>query len=177
MTSLILEARSTHGTQVGDNELGMDWRICRTLTVMHTEIARPLDVATLAKEVNLSTSRFSHLFQRETGRSPARYLHDVRLDRAFALLTDSTMSIKEVMAAVGLNDPSHFTRDFSEHHGLSPRDCRACAHERDELMMFDACLSSTNGQQTARFANAQFGDRGSDIALSESLRDGRAKGA
>jgi transcriptional regulator GlxA family with amidase domain len=155
----------------------MDWRICRTLTMMHTHTPRPLHVATLAKEMNLSTSHFSHLFQRETGRSPARYLHDLRLDRAFALLTDSTMSIKEVMAAVGLNDPSHFTRDFSERHGLSPRACRSNAHEHDESAMVDARLSSRNGQQTARFANATFRDRGSHIALSEVLRDGRAEGA
>ena len=144
----------------------MDWRICRTLTIMHTQLARPLHVATLAKEMNLSTSRFSHLFQRETGRSPARYLHDLRLDRAFALLTDSTMSIKEVMAAVGLNDPSHFTRDFSERHGLSPSECRSCAHEHDESAMIEACLSSRNGQQTARFANDEIYDRGNRIAPS-----------
>ena len=159
--------------QVG-MELGMDWRICRTLAVMEKEFARPLRIATLARDMNLSPSRFSHLFHQETGRSPARYLHERRLDCALALLKDSTLSIKEVMAAVGLNDPSHFTRDFAERHGSSPREFRSCAHEYGPPATIDAWSSSRNGQQTARFANAARDDRGNDIARFEAWRDGRA---
>ena len=155
----------------------MEWRICRTLAIMQKEIASPLRIATLASQVNLSSSRFSHLFRCETGQSPARYLHDLRIDCALTLLCDSTMSIKEVMAAVGFNDPSHFTRDFSARHGMSPREFRSRAQTRDEPTTGDTCSSSRNGQQTADSANAECPDRGNALALSEALRDGRAKGA
>jgi len=155
----------------------MEFRICRTLATMQRDIARPLHIATLARQVNLSPSRFSHLFKRETGQSPARYLHDLRLDYALAFLYDSTMSIKEVMAAIGLNDPSHFARDFSERHGLSPREFRAAAQAHDEDTIIDTWLSSRNGQQTAGSAIAIFHDRGNAIALFEAWRDERAKGA
>src|SRR2546422_11337894 len=106
--------RSPCGTQVGNVACAMDWRIRHTIAAMQREIAHPLQLSTLARRVNLSPSRFSHLFRKETGQPPARYLHELRLDSALMLLYDSTLSIKEVMAAVGLNDPSHFTRDFSE---------------------------------------------------------------
>jgi AraC-like DNA-binding protein len=33
--------------------------------------------------------------------------------------------VKEVMASVGFNDASHFTRVFREQHGLSPTAWRA----------------------------------------------------
>jgi len=155
----------------------MDWRICRTLAIMQQEIASPLRIATLARQMNLSSSRFSHLFRRETGQSPARYLHNLRIDCALTLLCDSTMSIKEVMAAVGFNDPSHFTRDFSRRHGMSPREFRSRAQTRDEPTTGEKSSNSRNGQQTADSANAECPDRGNALAHFEALRDGRAKGA
>ena len=156
----------------------MDWRISRTISIMHQEIASPLRIATLARRMNLSSSRYSHLFRRETGQSPARYLHDLRLDCALTLLYDSTMSIKEVMAAVGFNDPSHFTRDFSERHGTSPREFRSRAQTCRERSNGDKWSSSSrNGQETADSANVTCRDRGSSLALSVAWRDGRAKGA
>ncbi len=117
----------------------MDWRICRTLRYMQQNIAEPLHVNSLAKYVNLSSSRFSHLFRQETGQTPARYLHDLRLDRALLLLQDTALSIKEVRAAVGVNDPSHFTRDFTERHNLPPSEIRT----RERAIRVDEQLSST----------------------------------
>ena len=145
----------------------MDWRIRRTLTVMNREIAMPLRIATLAGRVNLSPSRFSHLFRRDTGHSPARYLHDLRLDCALTLLQGSTLSVKEIMAAVGCNDPSHFARDFSLRHGVSPSVFRAQAQPS----------SSRNGQQTADSANDPLLGSGPDPFIFEIERDERAKGA
>ena len=155
----------------------MDWRICRTLAVMQKDIARPLRLSTLAKQVNLSPSRFSHLFRKETGQSPVRYLHDLRLDCALMLLYDSTMSIKEVMAAVGFNDPSHFTRDFSERHSVSPTEFRARALTCDEETIVMTWLSSKNGQQTAASANDPIESRSQPRSILDIWRDERAKGA
>jgi AraC family transcriptional regulator of arabinose operon len=155
----------------------MEWRIYRALALMYAEISRPLHVATLAKEMNLSPSRFSHLFRHETGQSPAHYLHDLRLDRALLLLKDTALSIKQVMAAVGINDPSHFARDFSERHGVSPTAFRALAQAFDDQSIVDTSSSSRNGQQTAGSANDAFRVRGSCLAHFEAWRDERAEGA
>jgi AraC family transcriptional regulator of arabinose operon len=155
----------------------MDWRIGRTLAVMQKHIARPLRLSTLARQANLSLSRFSHLFRQETGKSPARYLHDLRLDCALMLLYDSTLSIKEVMAAVGFNDPSHFTRDFSERHTVSPTEFRACAHGCDEQTVVANWLSSRNGQQTAASANGTPRPTWQPHAIFDVWRNERAKGA
>ena len=74
--------------------------------------------------LHLSPSRFRHLFKQETGSSPAQYVKRLRLRYARQLLEDSSLSVKEVMAAIGMNDFSHFVRDFKALHGMTPLQAR-----------------------------------------------------
>lgn len=103
----------------------MDPRIQLAIDVINRDLAGPLSVTRLAHDLNLSRSRFTHLFRAHVGLSPGRFVRNARLERAAALVRDSTFSIKEVMAAVGFSDPSHFARDFRRYHGVSPRRFRA----------------------------------------------------
>ena len=122
----------------------MDRRIAWAAEQMHGRLAGKVTVAGLAKEVNLSPSRFSHLFQEQVGISPARYLHALRMVRARILIERTFLSIKEVMARVGCNDPSHFSRDFRRFHGASPRHWRmAAAKQRLSDDASDAIDSGT----------------------------------
>ena len=97
-----------------------DPRITWIVDFMHRHMAEPLTIATLAARVNLSRSRFADLFAAQTGVAPMRYLQRVRLRRARLLVERSFLSVKEVMALVGYNDPSHFARDFRREHGMAP---------------------------------------------------------
>jgi AraC family transcriptional regulator, arabinose operon regulatory protein len=99
----------------------MDARVTWAMSVIEKDLRARLDVAALAAGVNLSRSRFAHLFRRETGLSPARFVRLRRLDRARVLLETTFLTVKQVMAIVGLNDQSHFSRAFRAHHGVSPR--------------------------------------------------------
>ena len=100
---------------------GMDRRVAWAIQEMERRIAEPLRVVDLAAGVNLSLSRFTLIFRAATGHSPAQYLRLVRLDRARLLLDTTFLSVKEVRALVGINDASHFTRDFARAYGASPR--------------------------------------------------------
>jgi AraC family transcriptional regulator, arabinose operon regulatory protein len=64
--------------------------------------------------VFLSPSRLAHLFKAETGVSPMRYLKTQRMQKAKLLLETTPLSIKEVMIYVGVNDKSHFIKDFKK---------------------------------------------------------------
>ena len=44
----------------------------------------------------------------------------MRLAHARRLLQSSFLSVKQVMAACGWNDPSHFCREFKRQYGYSP---------------------------------------------------------
>ena len=100
---------------------GMDRRVAWAILEMERRIAEPLRVADLAVGVNLSVSRFTLVFRASTGRSPAQHLRRLRLERARMLLETTFLSVKEVRALVGINDGSHFTRDFAQAYGASPR--------------------------------------------------------
>ena len=56
---------------------------------------------------------------------PIRYLRLLRMERAKNLLESSFLSVKEIAFQVGLNDESHFVRDFKTTYGYSPALYRA----------------------------------------------------
>jgi|SRR5688572_27130454 transcriptional regulator GlxA family with amidase domain len=99
----------------------MDGRVSWAIGEMERRITESLSVRELAAGANLSQSRFTHLFRAETGRAPAKYLRDLRLARARDLLESTLLSVKQVRASVGINDASHFTRDFRRAYGVTPR--------------------------------------------------------
>jgi AraC family transcriptional regulator, arabinose operon regulatory protein len=109
----------------------MDPRIASAARRLEQEIKEPVTVAELARSLNLSPSRFAHLFRKEIGVAPMRYLHTQRMLRARLLLEQTLLSVKEVMAAVGCSDPSHFARDFQRFHGLPPTQWRAAVRARN----------------------------------------------
>lgn len=113
------------GTGVTDPKKVMEERIQKIVDAMHDDYAREITLEELAKSVNLSVWHLSHLFKAQVGASPARYLKRLRLERAKVLLEDSFLSIKEVIAKVGMTDPSHFTKDFKKACGLTPTQYRA----------------------------------------------------
>src|SRR3954451_25376499 len=103
---------------------GPDPRITWIVDYMHREMARELAITDLCALINLSPSRFRQLFAAQTGLAPLRYLQRLRLRRARLLVERTFLSVKEVMALVGYNDPSHFARDFRREHGDPPTACR-----------------------------------------------------
>src|SRR5262249_24493521 len=106
---------------------GSDPRVARVIELMDVNRERPLAVAELARAVNLSSSYLTRLFLATTGRTPARYDKDRRLDASRELIGETFLTIKEVMAAVGWNDPSHFSREFKRRFGCAPSDLRETA--------------------------------------------------
>jgi transcriptional regulator GlxA family with amidase domain len=139
----------------------MDWRVRHVIVRMERDLHRPLPLSELGRLVNLSPSRLAHLFVRDTGAAPGRYLRHLRLARARALLEESPLSIKEVMARVGVNDASHFTRDFKRQYGASPRTFRARARSPGRASGF--------GQQTSGSANSLPTDTPAIVPILESV--------
>jgi AraC-like DNA-binding protein len=98
----------------------MDRRVKLAIAEIAGDLARAWDVAQLALLVNLSASRFRHLFKEETGRSVNQYLRELRLERAEYLLRTTFFSLKEVAMRVGLSSTSHFVQYFKKRYGVTP---------------------------------------------------------
>ena len=102
----------------------MDPRVRLTAAYLLEHLDQQIELQDLSRHVNLSCSYLTHLFQHETGMSPRSFLKKARLERARDLLETTFLSVKEVMARSGYNDPSHFVRDFETMFGESPRKYR-----------------------------------------------------
>ncbi len=98
----------------------MDRRIELVIAKIKTDSAAAWDFAMLAALVNLSPSRFRHLFKQETGTTPAQYLKEVRLRRAAKLLRNTFLTIKQILKQVGLGSNAHFVHDFRKLYGITP---------------------------------------------------------
>ena len=87
------------------------------------DLRREFRTEDLSQHLNLSTSRVLHLFHDYFGFSPSQALKSLRMRKAKELLS-TFMRVKEIMATVGIHDPSHFMRDFRQMHGQSPSQLR-----------------------------------------------------
>lgn len=87
---------------------------------MREDVRGELSLGEFAQSVNLSVWRLCHIFKSDVGMPPIRYLRLLRMERAKDLLESSFLSVKEIAYQVGLNDESHFVRDFKSTYGFSP---------------------------------------------------------
>jgi len=104
-----------------------DWRIRAAVDRLFAhELKQEFRIAELTRQLHLSTSRLRHLFHDKLGISPSQLLKLRRLQKAKFLLISTPMSVKQIMVEVGLNDLSHFVRDFKQLYGQSPSALRKC---------------------------------------------------
>ena len=103
----------------------MDQRIERVIVEMEKHLDSELSLEVLAQSVNLSTSRFRHLFKAETGTTPAQYVKSLRMSRARNLVETTFLNIKQIMCSIGVHDKRHFAKDFERSYGLNPTQYRA----------------------------------------------------
>lgn len=98
-----------------------DQRISAVLDYLSIqELARFPSIGSIAVSINLSLSRLRAIFKEQTGISIACYVKRLRLQRAHILLQQSLLTVKQVMAQVGVEDHSHFSRDYKKQFGESP---------------------------------------------------------
>jgi AraC-like DNA-binding protein len=99
----------------------MDKRVEATIEIIKASDRYCISVSEMARGVGLSPWHFTHLFKIETSKTPLGYLKEVRMQKAEELLAKTLLSLKEVVYSLGLNDRSHFSREFKRRHGLTPR--------------------------------------------------------
>lgn len=122
-TSILDKRNSKRYSHARSSFLGlitMDRRIELIISKIKKDTAASWDISALAVLVNLSPSRFRHLFKQETGTTPAQYLRDIRLMRAEKLLRTTFLSIKQILKQVGIASNAHFVHDFRRKYGTTP---------------------------------------------------------
>ncbi|MDC3415919.1 AraC family transcriptional regulator [Aquibacillus salsiterrae] len=79
-----------------------------------------LTLTILSELFNISSRHLNRIFKEETGKTVIEFVHQVRINRAKKLLTESDAKIICIAMDVGYDDPAFFTRLFSRMVGCSP---------------------------------------------------------
>ena len=101
------------------------------------ELERRLDEPHLIEQIAdahaLSPDRFAARFADATGIFPEEYLRRMRLARARVLLERTSLSVPQVMAAIGIDDGAAFEDAFERQHGLTPTAFRQRVWNTDDV--------------------------------------------
>lgn len=84
------------------------------------QLGEPLSVDDMAKRANLSSSRFRDVFKRQFGMPPHRYLLELRIQHAKAMLATTGLTLAEIAAYCGFADVHHFAKAFKSRVGETP---------------------------------------------------------
>jgi AraC-like DNA-binding protein len=105
-------------------------------------------VTSLARSLGVSRSYVSRAVTKGTGCAFLTHLHGLRVLRGAFLLRSSTLSIKEVAAAVGYPRTSELDRQFGKRLHMSPSVFRTAATRQHKLRLTSETLNnwSTNGE-------------------------------
>jgi len=94
--------------------------LTKSIEFMRANVARPLTLRELSRHAGLSPARFSSLFRDQTGSSPVEHHIRLRMQAACHYLDTTALSVKEVAAELGYDDPYYFSRIFQKTLGCSP---------------------------------------------------------
>lgn len=89
---------------------------------MQKNLHTTLTLEEVANAVNLSASHFSAIFKEQTGLAPIKYFNQLKIQKACQYIQLTTLRIKEISSALGIDDPYYFSRMFSKIMGISPQD-------------------------------------------------------
>jgi AraC family transcriptional regulator len=84
-------------------------------------------VADLAQQVGLSPNHFAASFTKQTGRTPHRFVLAVRLERAAALLSQSSLTLAQIAHDCGFSSQQHLSNAFRQHMDTTPSRYRSRA--------------------------------------------------
>ena len=96
----------------------VDFRVGKVLQAI--EHNPSVTIPYLARLVNLSSSRLSHVFKAQTGLSLKSFLTEQRLGRAALLLRTTEMRIKKLTYLTGYSQEPNFVRAFHKKFRCSP---------------------------------------------------------
>ena len=84
----------------------------------------PLSITEHARRLGVSVPALRDAVRASGTDGPKELVLRARLDHAKALLTTTTMSVRQVAHEVGYHDPAYFTRLFTRRTGMPPRTFR-----------------------------------------------------
>jgi len=103
----------------------MDDRIRKVLDHIEGHLSFKLALKDLAEVACMSTGHFHRTFKTETGRTPFKFIEEIKMSKAFQILVSGSMKVHELTSQLGYSDYETFSRSFKKHHSIAPDDLKA----------------------------------------------------
>ncbi len=107
-----------------------DFRLRKAVSLMRANIARGLDMETVARASGLSRPHFFSIFRNEYDLTPGLFWNSLRLEEAVHQMRESHESLTAVASNLGFNAQGNFTRFFRQHTGVAPSAYRYALTQR-----------------------------------------------
>lgn len=101
-----------------------DAKLIAVLSCMEDAIEEPVAREQLARLAGVSVRQLERLFRSKLGYTIKEHYLRLRLDRARALLTETSLPVSEVAIACGFVSASHFADAFRRRYDVSPTQAR-----------------------------------------------------
>lgn len=108
-----------------DDRAVRDPRLLRALVIIRTRYCDPtLNLTVVSRQSGISPWQLSRLMTRCTGQGFMLQVHATRVQAAVRLLLESSLSVKEIAAAVGYRSTTQMDRQFKRARGDTPSTLR-----------------------------------------------------
>ena len=119
--------RIGEGEDLAGSQRAFDFRVRRSIESMKRRVGETLVIEEIAAESGLSRPHFFKLFRDQTGLTPNMYLNTLRVETALDRLSEVRVPIVHISDDLGFSSQASFTRFFTSHVGVSPREYRTVA--------------------------------------------------
>ena len=83
-------------------------------------IETPMAPSEISEELGISTRQLERLFEKYLKTSPKRFIMNIRLQKARALIQQTDNPVSDIAMACGFSSTSHFSKVYSAQFGASP---------------------------------------------------------
>lgn len=96
----------------------------KAMNYINENLQRSFRMSELADHLNISENYLYKIFVSKTGKSPAAFIVNLRMETAKQALANPSLPVKTIAAHLGYPDVSHFSTVFKRECGVSPREYR-----------------------------------------------------
>ncbi len=115
--SMLLELASRHAA----NSEKRPEALRLAIEYIFRNIERNVDNGELCRVTGMSQMSLYRLFNEHLGMPPVHYIRKLKLEHAAELLSENSLSVKEIAARLDYSSPQYFSSVFKKHFGKTPK--------------------------------------------------------
>lgn len=100
--------------------------------IINGDLSQNFSVDYLAKKVGTNVNKLQDGFKHMFDLTVNKYVQQVKLERSREMLISSEYNISQIVALIGLNNRSYFSKIFKEKYGVSPKYFLSSRRENEE---------------------------------------------